>query len=478
MFRRGLRSSVRSALTPSLNKFNSVVRDTRWALNFNGVNTFGELLFPIIATHRNFILEFIITDTAPSNTSFNRLLADRVDDFRIYLGSDHSSLTIKSRRQDSSDSFRSINFKPLPFEPVKLQLEFRHTEVQGRYNIIRKFENLVTRETNEESVNSVDIRAVSIDFLGRGKAGTTWQGQIYNLKIDNEFWPLDEKDHLVQLPFPSMLGPEMVNPQLPAVPAPMKWTDLGGGRWSINHPSVTPDDALIFILTRDMPDAGLIEFEIEHITGSMTCTNNSAAGSIFSAPGKYRFAYRSINQIGNVAWRFRVATTRAMSCIIKNVSFKPLYTVGLHNLCPMGDFNDSALWRFPAEALISSNKLVFSETTAVRSVPVEGSQLQIEAGKTYEITFDVLNRTSGRMRILIYGSGAFKATGYVQANGRYSYLLQVNEAGGSFTKTLSVQADTGSNLSVANITLKEVLGICNPITLQNVVPEQWQQVPV
>ena len=226
-----------------------------------------------------------------------------------------------------------------------------------------------------------------------------------------------------------------------------------------------------------MPDAGLIEFEIEHITGSMTCTNNSAAGSMFSAPGKYRFAYRSISQIGNVAWRFRVQTTRAISCIIKNVSFKPLYTVSQANICPMGDFTDISLWRLPDETQINSNKLTFTETTAVRSAPVEGSQLQIETGKTYEITFDVLNRTSGRMRILIYGSGAFKATGYVQANGKYSYLLHVNEIGGSFTKTLSVQADIGSNLSVSNVTLKEVLGICNPITLQNVVPEQWQQVP-
>jgi hypothetical protein len=166
-----------------------------------------------------------------------------------------------------------------------------------------------------------------IGCRGNGVGAFTgfFNGLQYDIKINGTLWEMGDRNQLIQLPSPSGLGSELITPAVYETPfsKPAKWVKVGDS-WTIDNPSVQTADALVFLPSAEMPSTGFIEFEIEAITGSLSCTNNIATGSVFNTPGKKRFFYSDYAQIGSVAWRFRVPTAGAFSCIIKNISFKPL----------------------------------------------------------------------------------------------------------------------------------------------------------
>lgn len=172
----------------------------------------------------------------------------------------------------------------------------------------------------------------AVTLLGARNSGGTFPevmlGTLFDVEINGTLWPMSAKDHDIQLPAPSGLGAELITPAVYETPfsKAAKWVKVAD-TWTIDNAAVQASDALIFLASLEMPTTGMIEFEIVSISGSLSCTNNMAAGSVFTTPGKKRFFYSDYGQIESKAWRFRVPTSGvAFSCIIKNISFKPLGT--------------------------------------------------------------------------------------------------------------------------------------------------------
>lgn len=151
-------------------------------------------------------------------------------------------------------------------------------------------------------------------------------GYIYNLKINGILWPIADANQTIQLPEPSGLGEELITPYVLENPALAgnQWSYLGNGRWRLVSDGTLND--LIFVLAMNQPESGYVEFEIEYITGSITCSQNAVGGSVFSDAGLKRFLYTSKGVSNANVFIFKRANNTSPTCIIKNISFKPLGT--------------------------------------------------------------------------------------------------------------------------------------------------------
>jgi hypothetical protein len=107
-----------------------------------------------------------------------------------------------------------------------------------------------------------------------------------------------------------------------------QWTYLGEGRWQYVGDSSL--NALQFSQFTEQPDAGYLEFEVESYSGSglMTCSvsgsNNNGAG-IFTSTGIKQYLYKDKGINNNNTVQFK-RNSGSITCIIKNISFKPLGT--------------------------------------------------------------------------------------------------------------------------------------------------------
>jgi hypothetical protein len=71
-----------------------------------------------------------------------------------------------------------------------------------------------------------------------------------------------------------------------------------------------------------------LEFEIEQITGTITCCQNALPRGVFNTVGVKRYFYTDKNENGpnGAVVTFKRTGGGTASCIIKNISFKPLGT--------------------------------------------------------------------------------------------------------------------------------------------------------
>lgn len=166
-----------------------------------------------------------------------------------------------------------------------------------------------------------------------GSVGTAtgyYRGELYNVKINGVLWPLADRDQPIQLPRPASLGAELITESVHLTPAAKgsQWTYLGSGRWQyVGDGSL---NELTFIDVNAQPTAGFLEFEIESISGQLTCTFGAAASiqpSVFNTAGVKRYFYTSPGGSNNNRINFKrnfSGVGIVTSCIIKNISFKPL----------------------------------------------------------------------------------------------------------------------------------------------------------
>jgi hypothetical protein len=164
--------------------------------------------------------------------------------------------------------------------------------------------------------------------------GNYFSGLQYDIKINGTLWEMGGRNQSIQLPTPTGLGAELITQSVLENPASKgtQWTYLGGGRWQyVGDGSV---NTLEFLLTATsaQPAAGMFEFEIESISGTMTCVV-SASGTdspaTFTTTGPKRYYYTKAGNTGNPTNGNLIQIKRlsgVASCIIKNISFKPLGT--------------------------------------------------------------------------------------------------------------------------------------------------------
>jgi WD40 repeat protein len=155
-----------------------------------------------------------------------------------------------------------------------------------------------------------------------------YQGIIYNIRINGVLWQMSERNQNILLPTPTGLSAELITPTVLANPAVKgsQWTFLGDGRWQYVGDGTLNE--LRFIVSPSQPEAGYLEFEVESITGSMVCNTVGSTNAQFNSVGMKRYFYtQKLNSTsdGNTIVFKRVAGITA-SCIIKNISFKPLGT--------------------------------------------------------------------------------------------------------------------------------------------------------
>lgn len=155
-----------------------------------------------------------------------------------------------------------------------------------------------------------------------------FKGIQRDIKINGTLWPIADRNHSIQLPEPSGLGAELITKAVLENPVEKgnQWTYLGDGRWQyIGDGSL---NTLKFVLTNNQPTQGFFEFEIESISGAgggITCTDTVPPNSVFTTVGLKRFFYTDKSVITSIAFKRAPAGT-PVSCVVKNISFKPLGT--------------------------------------------------------------------------------------------------------------------------------------------------------
>lgn len=170
-------------------------------------------------------------------------------------------------------------------------------------------------------------------FIGTraGSPATYFQGLMPDIKINGTYYPLADADQAIQLPTPSGLGGELITQQVLENPAAKgsQWTYLGAGRWQYVGDGTF--NALRFIEASPQPASGFLEFEVESISGVMRCAESANSNPVnprFSSTGVFRYYYTSKENAGGSTGNTMifVRDNGVASCIIKNISFKPLGT--------------------------------------------------------------------------------------------------------------------------------------------------------
>ena len=161
---------------------------------------------------------------------------------------------------------------------------------------------------------------------GAGSFAGFFQGLQYDIRINGTLWEMGDRDQAIQLPTPTGLGAELITQSVLENPTSRgsQWTYLGAGRWQyIGDGSF---NELRFIAIANLPSQGFMEYEVESIGGALRCSSNSAqvfGDRVVSTTGVKRVYYTS----PVTDWQFvRNNSGQVFSCIIKNISFKPLGT--------------------------------------------------------------------------------------------------------------------------------------------------------
>jgi hypothetical protein len=159
---------------------------------------------------------------------------------------------------------------------------------------------------------------------GAGSFADFFQGLQYDIRINGTLWEMGDRDQAIQLPTPTGLGAELITQSVLENPNSVgsQWTYLGSGRWGYVGDGTF--NGLRFIAIANLPPQGFMEFEVESINGTLRCSANSAqvfGDRIVSTTGVKRVYYTD----PVTDWQFvRNNAGQVFSCIIKNISFKPL----------------------------------------------------------------------------------------------------------------------------------------------------------
>lgn len=317
---------------------------------------------------------------------------------------------------------------------------------------------------------------------GAGVFGTFAQGPQYDVRINGTLWPISEKDSAIQLPVPSGLGEELITTSVLENPAVKgsQWSYLGAGRWQ--YVGDGSFNELRFIAGASHPLAGFLEFEIESITGTLSCVSGSTAipRASFSTTGKKRYFYTDVNEgsaLGAAVSFKRPSNGVVTSCIIKSISFKPLVGYSA-NKANGGDFSDPALWTSnSANVVVSGGSLNFTNAGIGNRVAQDADIID---DKTYEITYTIGSLTSGSVRCRLIGTSTMYESTARTSAGTYTETITVTGpyATTPIKRILFEARSAGTNATlVDDLAVREVT-TCNPLTLVNTTAERWSEIEV
>lgn len=326
-----LASVIKSVLKLTASSvFNAIYR---WALNFDGIGIRGQLASRAINPDGDIDVEFY----APSNIFARQAiiaqqisLAGGVSEFLLensttgnlilVVGGAQINAVTTAQGWEADKKFR-IKLSGSSLKIWKTNLLDTDTPI-----IITTFTRGTSREINATTTigaaNNNSTSSYTRFFAGIQR----------DVKINGVRWPMADRNQAIQLSEPSGLGAELITQSVLENPAVKgsQWAYLGSGRWQyIGDGSF---NELQLIAVGSQPVAGYLEFEVESIDGQMRCNgSNSGVGTLqsnpgFSSVGIFRYYFTDRVAINNGVRFSRNAAGDAVSCIIKNISFKPLGT--------------------------------------------------------------------------------------------------------------------------------------------------------
>jgi hypothetical protein len=294
----------------------------RWVYNKDGVDDFGVLASPIIL-EGDYTLEVTVQSDDWAGTGGRRI-----------MGTADTSLANRGFMRYSSESSGNTRWQFIPDFSTSLALNLPFTPINGQ-----EYRLLITRvgvvgtitELNSgatASNNAFNHPAGVITHIGR-HLGNFFRGVVRDVKFNGVTWRIDQPQQAIQLPEPSGLGVELITPHVLANPFSKSdaWTHLGFGRWQLVGNGTY--EFLRFLGSPPQPI--LVEFEVESISGGSLRVNPfglsgvvASGDGIVSTAGIKRVLFNNLNSL---ALDFvRHVAGQNVTCIIKNISFKPLGT--------------------------------------------------------------------------------------------------------------------------------------------------------
>lgn len=304
-----------SSLSDLLNRYVS----NRDAYSFDGVDDRGSLAFRAINPDGDIDIEWTQIGVSNLGASPQTIITQSI------------SATIGSRefvlRWNGNDGGLQFSVGGLGFSNIVPCLDGRYRIVLVGTDFTLYYNGQVIRtRVFERGAAREPTAATAIG--ARNSAGSFTEyatGSIFNVKINGVLWPIAHRNQSIQLPQPSGLGVELITPTVLENPVVKgsQWTYLGGGRWQYVGNGTL--NSLDFISGINQPDAGFVEFEVESYSGAgaMTCAQNNATGR-FNSVGIKRYFFTTKGGSGENTFQFKRSDSVPISCIIKNISFKPL----------------------------------------------------------------------------------------------------------------------------------------------------------
>lgn len=302
-------------------------------------------------------------------------------------------------------------------------------------------------------------------------------GVFYGFKINGTLWPMNERDYTIQLPSPSGLGAELITQSVLENPVSKgsQWTYLGDGRWQYIGDGTA--NGLQFLGSGSTPTDMMVEFEVESFSGSGFMRTTSVivnnGDRLFNTVGKKRFFFTG-DSVSAVIFE-RNSAGQVISCVIKNISFKPL--VGFSpNKAAGGDFSNQELWSSNnASVSVNNGSLSFTNAGVGHRV---AQTAEILDNRTYEITYTIGSLLSGSVRCRLIGVNTVYDGVTRTAAGTYTETVTVTGPyAATPTNRISFEARSAATTAtlIDDLTVREIT-TCNPMTMVNTTSDRWQEV--
>lgn len=290
-------------------------RPFRWAYNFDGLDDRGQLTYRAIDPDGDIEIEWQSGDTV--NFSTSRTIISQTNttnassqEFFIFAS---TGAGIVVRVGGTAGGITGVTYSA----NTKYKLSMQGNNLRFWVN-----DKLIT---TQNFIRGAVREPIATTIIGSAVNSFYYLGSLYNVKINGTLWPMNERDQNIQLPAPSGLGAELITQSVLENPAVKgsQWTYLGDGRWQYVGDGTSNE--LRFLTIAATPAQGFIEFEVESYTGvgqmRVTSMMQGAGDMVWSGAGGKRWFYTT--GVDRVSFD---RNSGLVSCIIKNISFKPLGT--------------------------------------------------------------------------------------------------------------------------------------------------------
>lgn len=452
----------------------------RWAYSFDGVDDRGQLAFRAINPDGDIDIEFKTGPTVPIAGTSWTIVAQNV--------------TTVSTNREFGLFTNNANMLQLTIGGVFSGNMGQPLEPNTRYRVTLVGEALVFYKNDAVVLSTTFTRGTAreptaLTVIGAcNTSATTWgsfyQGPISNLRINGVLYPVQDREQTIQLPNPSGLGPELITQNVLENPfvKGSQWTYLGGGRWQLVGDGSLSE--LIFISATSQPTAGFLEFEVESITGTLMCTQATAAVTNgFNTVGVKRYFYtqKDFAGISNGQTVIFKRQSGPVTCVIKNISFRPLWVADAAELLANGAFNtDIAGWFAVNSTTAWSSGTLRVDVAAGVTGGANQSLPELTAGKYYVVSATVAEvgpSATASVVALRQAAGSFAVlnSASVTSAGTVTFVFMATASDAQISLR-SANASAASYSRFDNVTVRELTTLCNPVTLTNTASTGWQEV--